>query len=106
MNDQIPLMELPATDPSKARPKVNQLQEILAELMSERKIEAAEIQKATGIPWGTLQGWIKGDVGAQILDENILKLSKFFNVSIHYLAFGIGDDGPAFNTEENANANE
>lgn len=73
--------------------KANCLLEMVAELMDERKISMADIQKATGIPWATLHDWlVAGRV--QTLDGNMLALSKFFNCSINYLAFGIGDPDP------------
>jgi hypothetical protein len=74
--------------------------------MERDKVELADIQKATGIKWGTLYGWYKGDVGSQLLDFNIYKLAKFFNVSIHYLAFGIGDDSDVFSNDVNEEKNE
>lgn len=91
----VPEDQLPQTDePKKQRPKVNCLQDILLELMDERKIAPVEIQKATGIPWATLHGWIVGDVATQKTDKNLLELARFFNVSLEYLCFGIGDDAP------------
>lgn len=89
-------VELPQTDEPKKKPKINILQDMLLELMDERKVSLAQIQKATGIPWGTLQGWHDGDVGCQKLDRNVFELAKFFNVHLHYLGFGVGTDEPAF----------
>jgi len=60
--------------------------------MNEWKVEAADIHKATGIPYSTLTGYIKNHVKAPLLDGNILALSKFFNCSINYLAFGVGEE--------------
>lgn len=101
--NQIPLInDLPMDNPEalkKPQEPENCLQDMLLELMDERSIRPSEIQKATGIPWGTLQGWIMGDVKTQKLDRNIFKLAKFFNVSIHYLGFGVGDDDPVFDDE-------
>lgn len=68
------------------------IQEILIELMNDWKVELATIQKETGIPWGTLYGFYKGDIKAPILNGNILALANFFNCSISYLAFGIGEE--------------
>jgi hypothetical protein len=78
------------------KPKVNNLQEIVIELMNERKLRDADVIKATGIPWGTWMGWINGDVKSQLADGNLLKLAKFFNVHLEYLCFGIGSGEPAF----------
>lgn len=97
----LPEEELPATDePKKKREKVNCLQDILIELMERDKVGLADVQKETGIPWGSLYGWYKGDVQAQLLDWNIFKLAKYFNVSIHYLAFGVGTDENVFDNDD------
>lgn len=74
----------------------NCLQDILLELMEDRRIEPRHIHTATGISYATLSDWILGNKKCQKLDGRILSLAKFFNVSIHYLAFGIGDESPAF----------
>jgi hypothetical protein len=94
--------ELPVTDePKKKKKEVeNCLQDILLELMERDKVSLADVQRSTGIPWGSLYGWYKGDVQAQMLDWNIFKLAKFFNVSIHYLAFGVGDDSNVFDNDD------
>lgn len=88
----VPIEELPATDPAKKKEKkvsINILQENLLRLMDRDKVELATIQKATGCPWGTLYGFYKGSVTAQLLDLNIKELADFFDVSVDYLAFGI-----------------
>lgn len=103
LKGQIPLFDdIPMDNPDgrKVREKVNVLQDMLLELMDERKVSLAQIQKETGIPWGTLMGWHNGDVNVQKLDSNILKLAQFFNVHIHYLVYGIGSDDPAFEAGE------
>ncbi len=74
----------------------NCLSEILRELMDERGIEPKHIYEATGIPFSSISDWYLGKVKAQTLNGNILALAQFFNVSIHYLAFGIGSDDPVF----------
>ncbi len=76
------------------------MSDVLNELMNERKVEAADIHKATGIPYSTLTGYIKNHVKSPLLDGNILALSRFFNVSISYLAFGIGESDPVFSNYE------
>lgn len=68
------------------------MSDMLLELMNEWKVEAADIHKATGIPFATLSGWINYQIKAPLLDGNILALSNFFNCSISYLAFGIGEE--------------
>jgi DNA phosphorothioation-dependent restriction protein DptG len=99
----VPLEQLPQTDEpkKKKKPSSNILSKIMKELMEERDIKLAQIQKATGIAWSTLHGWYDGDVKAQILDEDLLKVARFFNVTLEYLAFGIGDDSPAYGKFEN-----
>nr|BDT27281.1 hypothetical protein BHI3_07470 [Bacteriovorax sp. HI3] len=99
LKGQMPLFEeLKMDNPEgkKVQEKVNVLQEMLLELMDERKVTLSQIQKETGIPWGTLMDWHNGDTNVQKLDKNILKLAQFFNVHIHYLVYGIGTDEPAF----------
>lgn len=76
--------------------KRNCLQDMLLELMDERNVEPVDIHMHTGIPWTTLMEWVYGSVKCQMLDGKILDLARFFNVSIQYLAFGIGDDDPVF----------
>lgn len=78
---------------------VNCFQEIFLEILDERKLGLAPIQKAADIPWPTLQGWYAGSTKTPLLDINILKLAQFLNVSIEYLCFGIGDDTPPFNRD-------
>lgn len=97
MTEQVPMFsDLPETDAPKAKPRINCLQDILLELMDERKVNPAQIQKTTGIPWSTLQGWITGSVSAQLADKNVLSLARYFSVSLEYLLFGIGDDSAPY----------
>lgn len=93
----LPVEQLPQTDEPKKKPRVNCLQDMLLELMDERHISLAMIQKATSIPWATLQGWHDGSVNSQLADRNLLKLAQFFNVSLAFLVYGLGDSDPAFN---------
>lgn len=83
---------------------VNCLQEIFAELMEKRKVSLAEVQKETKIPWGTLHGWMKGEVEAQKADRNLLALAQYFKVSLEYLVYGIGSDEPVFETFDGESA--
>lgn len=89
-------IELPVTDEAKKRTKVNCLQDMLLELMDERKVSLAQIQKETKIPFSTLMGWHDGSVNCQIADKNLLALARFFNVSLEFLVYGIGNGDPAF----------
>lgn len=103
-DNQQPLFEdIPQDNPDAEKKDLepqNCLQTILLELIEERKVQLVDIQKATKIPWGTLMGWHNGAVECQKLDRNILKLAQYFNVHIHYLGFGIGDDSPVFENEK------
>lgn len=95
--ETIPMFDyLPQTDEPKKTPSVNCLQEILNELMDVNKVEAADIHRATGIAYTTIHDWIHGNVRAQLADRNLLKLAQYFNVSLEYLCFGIGDSVPVF----------
>lgn len=84
----LPADELPVTDEAKPKLKVNNLQENFIFLLNKKKVELAEVKKATSIPWGTLYAWYKGDVGAQMLDINVKELADYFEVSVDELAFG------------------
>lgn len=92
------LDELPQTDEPKKKQgePENCLQDMLLELMNERKVTLAAIQRATEIPWGTLMDWHNGGVRTQKADRNLLKLAQFFNVSTDYLCWGIGEDSPFY----------
>lgn len=70
----------------------NCLQDMFLELMNERKCTLADIQRDTGIPFGTIYAWYRGEVRAQLLDRNVLALARYFDVTLEYLAFGIGQD--------------
>lgn len=90
---------------TKKRPS-NCLQEIVIELMNERGLKDADIIRATGIAWGTWMGWVNGDVGSQLADENLKKLMHFFNVHLEYLVYGIGDGRPMSDDFKNVNEGE
>src|SRR5690554_2441019 len=102
MNTNLALFEnLPVyqEDLEKIRAKkksINCLQEMLLELMEERSVSLARIHKETGIPFSTLMDWHNGESKSQMLEENILKLARYFNVSLEYLCFGIGSDEEAY----------
>jgi hypothetical protein len=86
----VPMEQLPQTDEAKPkRLSINILQENLIKLMERDKRSLADVQKATGIAWGSLYGYYVADVTSQLLDINIKELSDYFDVSIDFLAFGI-----------------
>ena len=100
MDNQTPMFEeLPMDNPDalkkQAKP-INNMQEQFLELLNKKGCSLADIHRETQIPWGTLYGWYKGDVKAQFADRNLLELAKFFNVTIDYLCFGIGNDEPYY----------
>jgi hypothetical protein len=88
----------------KPEEKINILQEQLLDLMNERNVSLSQIQKETGIPWGTLMEWHGGTVNSQKADKNLLRLAQFFNVTIDYLCFGIGEDSPYYDKNKDASA--
>ena len=88
--------ELPQTEEKKVKPKVNCLSEVLREIMYERKIEAVDIHKSTGIAYSTLSGWMLNGVDSQMADKNLLELGKYLNVDLYYLLYGIGNDEAHF----------
>jgi hypothetical protein len=89
-------IDMPETNEKKKKPRINILQDIFLELLEERKVTLSQVQKATEIKWGTLMGWHDGSVRSQMADKNLLRLAQFFNVSLEYLCFGIGDDSEAY----------
>lgn len=91
---QLPLIEGLVDEPVVRKPRVNCLQEILLEVMNERKLTLAEIQKGTGISWATIISWHEGTYNSQRADKNLLKLAQFLNLNLSYLLFGIGDESP------------
>lgn len=54
--------------------------------MSERGVAAKVVSKATGIPTSTLSEWTGGRQPK--LSDDVLKLARFFGVSIEYLITG------------------
>lgn len=86
----VPIEQLPQTDEAKKeKVSINQLQENLLKLMTRDKVEPADIQKETGIPFPTLHGWYCADVRSQLLDINIKELADYFDCSIDFMAFSI-----------------
>lgn len=88
----VPAEEMPQTDEPKKREKkvsINILQENLLKLMARDKVTLAEVQKETGVAWGSLYSYYKGSVSAQLLDINVKEIADFFDVSCDFLAFGI-----------------
>lgn len=83
---------LPIDNPAQIEDSCNVLQENLALAMDKRGIEAKDIINNTNIPWGTLMGWIYGDVKSQHAGEHLLNLITYLNCTSDWLCFGIGED--------------
>lgn len=69
----------------------NCVSDIFHEVISERKISLARVQKDTEIPFPTLDDWIKGRT-IPLTDENIMILARYLNLDLEYLLFGIGSE--------------
>lgn len=67
----------------------NALSMQLNRFMNYKRIEAADIHKATGIPYSSLSEWINQKVQCQMLDDNIKKLARYLDpdISIDFLVF-------------------
>lgn len=102
----IPLFEnIPQDNPDgkkDERPKRyrNCLADIFHELISERKISLAKVHKETGIPFPTLDDWIKGTSKSQLTDDNLMILARYLNVGLEYLCYGLGDDEDFLESED------
>ena len=59
---------------------------ILKQLMTERGISARELSRETGIPVSTLSEWSGGREPK--LGEPIIRLARYFGVSLEFLATG------------------
>lgn len=82
----------PDTAPSKAvKPKTftNCIADIFNEIIYERKIPLAKVQRETNIPFPTLDDWIK-DRSVPLADDNLMILTRYLDTNIEYLCFGIG----------------
>ena len=74
--------------------------EMLDELMARDGVNGLSgLAKKTGVPIQTLDDWYNGRT-VPLVSKNLLTLAQFFNVHLHYLCFGIGNDAPAFNNLE------
>ena len=80
----------PDTEP-KTKPKTfrNCLADIFNEIIFDRKIPLAKVQKETNIPFPTLDDWIKGR-SCPLADDNLMVLTKYLDTNLEYLCFGIG----------------
>lgn len=97
---EIPIDNPDGNKKKKTKQYNNCLAIILNELMFERKISTAQIVKETGIPWATISDWTNYKTTTQKVDDNLMKLARFFNVSVEYLCFGIGEPDPAYGDQD------
>ena len=58
--------------------------EKLSELMSQRRVTAYQVSKATGIGQASLSDWKRGKSKPKF--DKIQKLAKYFDVSVEYFA--------------------
>jgi transcriptional regulator with XRE-family HTH domain len=58
----------------------------LKQLMNERSVSASLVSQATGIPKSSLSEWLSGR--KPMLDDSIVKLARFFGVSVERLITG------------------
>lgn len=86
MFNDLPIDNVPA--PKKHRDFKNMLSVQMNRLMNYKRIEAADIHRATGISFSTLGDWVLGGVEVQMLDDNIKKLARYFGCTVDYLAYG------------------
>jgi hypothetical protein len=75
----------------KVKPKTfrNCLADIFNEMIFDRKIPLAKVQRETNIPFPTLDDWIKGR-SCPLADDNLMVLTKYLDTNLEYLCFGIG----------------
>lgn len=91
MNLSIPGFDELPVDASAKKESVarNKLQVIFIMLLNQKGVLLSDVSRATGIPLSTLQDWYKGQSDYHFADIRLLKLARYFNVSMEYLLFGI-----------------
>jgi hypothetical protein len=77
----------------KKKPKTftNCLAENFSMIIFERKISLSKVQKDTSIPFPTLHDWVRGKT-IPLADDNLMVLSKYLEISLEYLCFGVGSE--------------
>lgn len=66
--------------------EVESFAQTLRKLMKDRGVSAKLVSQATGIPTSTLSEWTAGRIPK--FGKDIVKLSRFFGVSLEYLVTG------------------
>jgi hypothetical protein len=86
----VPVEQLPQTDEPKKNKRVivNTISDNILALMARDKVEMAEVQRETRIPWGTFYCWCSEEM-TPLLDLNVKELADYFDTSIDFLAFGV-----------------
>ena len=75
----------------KAKSYYNCIADVLNEILFERKISLSRVQKDTGIPFPTLDDWIKART-IPLTDDNLMVLAKYLNTPLEHLCYGIGQE--------------
>lgn len=81
-------MDNPQGSKKESAPR-NKLQVMFILLLNEKKVLLSDVSRATGIHLSTLQDWYKGQSDYHFADIRLLKLARYFNVSLEFLLFGI-----------------
>lgn len=66
---------------------VDSFSKTLKKLMNERGVTATTVAQATKIPKSSLSEWMSGRTPK--LDHSVVKLAKFFGVTVEYLITGV-----------------
>ena len=67
----------------------NCLADIFNEIIFDRQIPLARVQRETNIPFPTLDDWIKGR-SCPLADDNLMVLTRYLDTNMEYLCYGIG----------------
>lgn len=98
-SEQLQLVQNIPSDEVEEKRKTNIISFILKEILEERDLNLSLVSTQTGISYNTLHEWLSGN-RTPMADENLLTLSKYLNLSITYLCYGIGSDEPAYLDEK------
>lgn len=65
--------------------------EVLSDLLTSAGMSSWDLSIETGIPYATINSWIKGRRQPS-LDDRLFILKEYFNVSLEYLLYGVEND--------------
>ena len=71
---------------------------VIRELLLTNNCSLNDISKGTDIPYTTLNHWLDNRTPRKI--EDVKKLARFFNITLHYLLFGTEDSALTYPTKE------